>query len=120
MPSPDTKPPELKTEVPGPGSRALAERLARVESRNVTCLDPLPIFWERAAGSNVWDVDGNCFVDLTAAFGVATTGHAHPEIVNAVREQAGQIIGYGVTAERRQRRAQRVTLRLKRDLHRQF
>ena len=91
MPSPDTQPPELKTEVPGPGSRALAERLARVESRNVTCLDPLPIFWERAAGSNVWDVDGNCFVDLTAAFGVATTGHAHPEIVEAVREQAGEL-----------------------------
>ena len=87
-----TKLPDLETEVPGPRSRAFAERLARVESRNVTCLDPPPIFWERAAGSNVWDVDGNLFVDLTAAFGVATTGHAHPDIVKAVREQAGELV----------------------------
>ena len=62
-----TLPPELATEVPGPRSRALAARLRAVESRNVTCLVPEPpIFWERAAGANVWDVDGNRYVDLGA------------------------------------------------------
>jgi 4-aminobutyrate aminotransferase/(S)-3-amino-2-methylpropionate transaminase len=70
----------------------LAERLARVESRNVTCLAPLPIFWERAQGVNVWDVDGNRFVDLTAAFGVAVAGHAHPSIVTAVQDQAAILL----------------------------
>jgi 4-aminobutyrate aminotransferase/(S)-3-amino-2-methylpropionate transaminase len=70
----------------------LAERLARVESRNVTCLAPLPIFWERAQGANVWDVDGNRFVDLTAAFGVAVAGHAHERVVAAVAEQAGRLL----------------------------
>ncbi len=80
--------PALRTEVPGPRSRALATRLSAVESRNVTCAHPeAPIFWERARGSNVWDVDGNRFVDLCAAFGVANTGHAHPEVVAAAQRQ---------------------------------
>jgi 4-aminobutyrate aminotransferase/(S)-3-amino-2-methylpropionate transaminase len=85
-------PPALATEIPGPRSRALAERLARVESRNVTALDPPPVFWERAAGANVWDVDGNRFVDLTAGFGVANAGHAHPRVVDAVTEQSERLL----------------------------
>jgi 4-aminobutyrate aminotransferase-like enzyme len=91
--SPRTLPPALATPIPGPRSRALAERLARVESRNVTCLVPdAPIFWERAAGANVWDVDGNRFVDLGAGFGVANAGHAHPRVVAAIREQSGRLL----------------------------
>lgn len=85
--------PELKTAIPGPHSRALAERLGRVESPNVTCLAPVPpIFWERASGANVWDVDGNRFIDLTAAFGVANAGHDHPEIVAAIEHQAASLM----------------------------
>jgi 4-aminobutyrate aminotransferase/(S)-3-amino-2-methylpropionate transaminase len=89
---PETLPPSLRGAVPGPGSRALAERLARVESRNVTTLDPVPIFWERASGANLWDVDGNRFVDLTAAFGVANVGHSHPAVVAAVSNQAQSLL----------------------------
>jgi len=85
-------PPRLRTPVPGPRSRALAERLACVESRNVTCLEPPPVFWERAFGCNVWDVDGNRYVDLTAGFGVANVGHAHPRIVEAVADQAERLL----------------------------
>ena len=85
--------PLLCGEVPGPRSRALASRLARVESRNVTCLLPTPpIFWERACGANVWDVDGNRFVDLGAGFGVAAVGHAHPRVVDAVAEQSERLL----------------------------
>jgi len=91
--APRTLPPALVTPVPGPRSRALAERLARVESRNVTCLAPEPpIFWERAAGANVWDVDGNRFVDLGAGFGVASAGHAHPRIVAALAAQGATLL----------------------------
>ena len=61
--------PEIRTEVPGPRSRALAERLARVECPEVTCLTQPLIFWERASGSNVTDVDENRYVDLLAGFG---------------------------------------------------
>jgi 4-aminobutyrate aminotransferase-like enzyme len=88
-----TLPPELVTAVPGPRSRALAKRLAEVESRDTTCLVPEPpIFWERAAGANVWDVDGNRYVDLGGAFGVANVGHAHPRVVGAVRKQSGELL----------------------------
>ena len=81
------------TEIPGPRSRALSARLAAVESRNVTRLDePPPIFWERAARANVWDVDGNRYVDLTAAFGVANAGHGHPDVVSAVAQQAESLL----------------------------
>lgn len=90
---PETQLPELQTEIPGPRSRALALRLAQVESRNVTCLSPTPpIFWERAQGANVWDVDGNRFVDLGGGFGVANAGHAHPRVVRAIAEQAERLM----------------------------
>jgi len=95
VPSVTTEPelPALVTEIPGPRSRELAKRLARVESRNVTCLAPdAPIFWERARGATVHDVDGNRFVDLGGGFGVANVGHAHPRVVAAVREQAGRLL----------------------------
>ncbi len=85
--------PALVSPVPGPRSRALAARLETVETRNVTCLAPdVPIFWERAAGSNVWDADGNRFVDLGAGFGVANVGHAHPRVVAAVQAQAAELL----------------------------
>jgi 4-aminobutyrate aminotransferase/(S)-3-amino-2-methylpropionate transaminase len=81
------------TDVPGPRSRELATRLARVESRDVTCLAPdPPIFWERAAGSNVWDVDGNRYVDLGAGFGVANVGHAHLRVVDAIAAQSARLL----------------------------
>jgi 4-aminobutyrate aminotransferase/(S)-3-amino-2-methylpropionate transaminase len=68
-------------------------RLARVESRNVTWTgERFPVFWEAASGANVRDVDGNVYVDLTAAFGVALAGHSHPLIQEAVREQAERLI----------------------------
>ncbi len=90
---PDSLPPKLLCEVPGPGSCELAIRLARVESRHVTCLDPdPPIFWQKARGANVWDVDGNRYLDLTAAFGVAGCGHGHRDVVSALREQAEALI----------------------------
>ncbi|MFT5412465.1 MAG: 4-aminobutyrate aminotransferase-like enzyme, partial [Verrucomicrobiales bacterium] len=73
--------PELKTPIPGPRSLALAERLRAHESRNVTFTSPeFPIFWERAEGTNVWDSDGNRFVDLTSAFAVAGLGHGNADL----------------------------------------
>ncbi len=60
--------PELKTPIPGPRSLELGHRLRSCESRNVTFVSPdFPIFWERAAATNVWDVDGNRFLDMTSA-----------------------------------------------------
>ena len=84
--------PALRTRPPGPRSRALAGRLAASESRNVTWVgEAFPVFWEQARGANVRDVDGNLYVDLTAAFGVAAAGHSHPRIVDAVRGQVARL-----------------------------
>lgn len=84
--------PKIATLLPGPRSRELAKRLRRVESPNVTYVgQSFPIFWHRARGANVEDVDGNCFIDLTSAFGVQGAGHGHHRIVQAVCEQAGEI-----------------------------
>ncbi|MEO6052781.1 MAG: aspartate aminotransferase family protein [Chthoniobacterales bacterium] len=85
--------PTLRTAVPGPRSYALAETLRQYESRNVTYLDAdFPVFWERAEGVNVWDVDGNCFLDLTSAFAVASLGHNAPVIRDAARAQADKLL----------------------------
>lgn len=85
--------PELITEVPGPRSRKLASRLHAAESRNVTFVaEDWPIFWERGEGTNVWDADGNRYLDLTSAFGVSGLGHCAPEIQRAMVEQAGKLI----------------------------
>jgi len=85
--------PKLLTKIPGPHSRTLARQLRRYESRNITFISQhWPIFWERAAGANVWDVDGNRYLDLTAAFGVASVGHGNRQVVAALRQQAGRLI----------------------------
>ena len=85
--------PHLVTPIPGPRSRELARRLRRAESPNVTYLAPdFPVFWEEARGCLVTDVDGNRFLDVTAAFGVASVGHSHPRVVAAVRAQAEKLL----------------------------
>lgn len=85
--------PELVTSIPGPKSLALAEKLRKYESHNVTYVAPdWPVFWERAEGTNVWDADGNRFIDLTSAFGVAGLGHSHAPLRDAMCEQAQKLI----------------------------
>jgi 4-aminobutyrate aminotransferase-like enzyme len=84
--------PKLITPVPGPRSRELAVELRAHESRNVTYVSPhFPIFWAKARGAHVWDVDGNRFLDLTSGFGVASLGFGHPRIVAAARAQLGTL-----------------------------
>lgn len=83
----------IVTAIPGPRSRALAAELARYEAPGVTYLGPdYPVFWERAAGALVTDADGNRYIDLTAAFGVAATGHTNARVADAVAGQARTLI----------------------------
>ena len=85
--------PDMRKGAPGPGSRALLKRLRAVESRNVTYGGAnWPVFWERARGANVEDVDGNVYVDLTGAFGVALLGHSHPGVMAAIRQQSEHLV----------------------------
>jgi glutamate-1-semialdehyde 2,1-aminomutase len=50
--------------------------------------DPYPVYVERGAGSRVWDVDGNEYLDFHGGFGVNIVGHAHPKIVEAITRAA--------------------------------
>ncbi len=94
--------PALLTKVPGPASVALIDILARHESPGVTArrgraneargLERDPIVWARSRGANVWDADGNRYLDLTSGFGVALVGHGHPRVVAAVQEQSETLI----------------------------
>lgn len=85
--------PEVRVRPPGPASRALGARLRAVESRNITHVtESWPIFWEEASGSNVRDADGNVFIDLTGAFGVALLGHSSPVVRFSIGEQSRRLI----------------------------
>jgi 4-aminobutyrate aminotransferase-like enzyme len=84
---------EVIGRVPGPRTAELLPALRERESRNVTYLaDNFPVFWEFASGSTVTDVDGNRFIDLTAAFGVANIGHANPYVASAISDQASRLL----------------------------
>ncbi len=79
--------PKIFTNVPGEKSLALGRRLGEVECRDTTFLAAdWPIFWERAEGSNVWDVEGNRFLDMTSGLGVAGLGYGFT--AEALRRQS--------------------------------
>jgi 4-aminobutyrate aminotransferase-like enzyme len=85
--------PHVCTPIPGPKSRELAGLLGKYENRNVTLVaETFPIIWQRAEGANVWDVDDNRYIDLTAAFAVAAHGHTHPKIREAILNQSHLLI----------------------------
>jgi glutamate-1-semialdehyde 2,1-aminomutase len=56
---------------------------------------PYPLYFERGAGSKVFDVDGNGYVDYTLAWGPLILGHSHPQVVAAVQQQAAAAFTFG-------------------------
>lgn len=86
---------------PGPRSREVGARLAAVESpafearrssrAEASGDDFAPVVYERASGSNVFDVDGNRYVDLVAGFGALVLGHRPEVVLRAVAEQAAKL-----------------------------
>jgi len=82
--------PNLVTALPGPKAREVIERDQAVLSPSYTRCYPLVM--ERGEGAIVEDVDGNRFLDFNAGIAVAATGHAHPRVVKAIREQAGRFL----------------------------
>ena len=86
--------PRIIAPPPGPRSRELSLRLGDLEAPGVNTLyaGQPALLWEEAQGANVRDVDGNLYIDVTSGFGVAAVGHAHPEVVRAVRDQAGVLL----------------------------
>ena len=81
---------EMIVPPPGPRSLALLGRLAHAEAPGLTL--PGGVVWAEAVGANVLDVDGNRYIDLTAAFGVAGIGHRNPRVVAAVQAQSERLL----------------------------
>jgi 4-aminobutyrate aminotransferase len=84
--------PRLRTEIPGPRTRALIEADHRVTSPSLP--RAYPFAPSRGAGSMLEDVDGNVFLDFNAGIAVCSTGHAHPSVVAAIQEQAALLLHY--------------------------
>jgi 4-aminobutyrate aminotransferase / (S)-3-amino-2-methylpropionate transaminase / 5-aminovalerate transaminase len=76
---------QLRTEIPGPKSRALLARRAQAVPRGVPAVTPIAVV--QAEGAVVTDADGNRLIDFGGGIGVVNTGHRHPAIVAAVRAQ---------------------------------
>jgi 4-aminobutyrate aminotransferase len=87
--------PDLVTELPGPKARA---HVAYDETWTSPSLPrAYPIVPVRGDGLTVEDIDGNLFLDFAAGIAVTSTGHAHPAVVGAIREQAGDLIHFSAS-----------------------
>jgi 4-aminobutyrate aminotransferase len=87
--------PDLVTELPGPKARA---HVAYDETWTSPSLPrAYPIVPVRGEGLTVEDIDGNLFLDFAAGIAVTSTGHAHPAVVAAIKEQAGDLIHFSAS-----------------------
>jgi 4-aminobutyrate aminotransferase len=82
--------PRIAGPLPGPNARRIVEQDDRYISPSYT--RSYPMVAKRGLGTRVEDVDGNIFLDFAAGIAVTSTGHCHPEVVAAIREQAGELI----------------------------
>jgi 4-aminobutyrate aminotransferase len=76
--------------LPGPKARAIIERDQAVISPSY--VRGYPFVMSHGQGCDVWDVDGNRFLDFAAGIAVTSTGHSHPQVVRAIQQQAEQFL----------------------------
>jgi 4-aminobutyrate aminotransferase len=76
--------------LPGPKARAMIERDGRVISPSYP--RGYPFVMDHGKGSEVWDVDGNRFLDFMGGIAVVSTGYSHPKVVKAIQDQAEKFI----------------------------
>jgi 4-aminobutyrate aminotransferase len=82
--------PQIRTELPGPKTKALIEKDHKYLSPSYTRGYPLSI--KSGHGAMVVDMDDNVFLDYCAGIAVCSTGHSHPEIVKTIREQSEKFL----------------------------
>lgn len=78
----------LRTDVPGPRSRALMARRNAAVPRGIS--HATPVFAAAASGSCVTDVDGNVFLDFAGGIGVMNVGHSDEHVVSAIHAQVNR------------------------------
>jgi 4-aminobutyrate aminotransferase len=82
--------PQILTPLPGPRATELIRRDSEVLSPSYSRCYPLVA--ARGEGAMIEDVDGNRFLDFNAGIAVASTGHCHPNVVQAIEEQSKRLI----------------------------
>jgi len=80
----------IKTDLPGPRARTLLARDAEVVSPSYP--RDYPFVMSHGRGAEVWDVDGNRFLDFAAGIAVCSTGHSHPAVVQAIKDAADRFL----------------------------
>jgi len=86
----DTRSAHISMTLPGPKAQALIARDRPVASPSYPRDYPFVI--AKGRGAEVWDVDGNRFLDFMSGIGVASTGHAHPQVVQAIKDAADDFL----------------------------
>ncbi len=81
---------DYRLNLPGPLAQSVIDRDRRVMSPSLPRSYPLVI--DHAKGAEVWDVDGNRYLDFMTGIAVASTGHSHPEVVQAIKDQAEKFL----------------------------
>jgi 4-aminobutyrate aminotransferase len=82
--------PKIITALPGPNAKRVLADDERYISPSYT--RSYPLVAKQGRGMMITDVDGNEFFDFSAGIAVTSTGHCHPEVVGAIRKQAGELI----------------------------
>ncbi len=82
--------PEITTALPGPLAAGLIQKDSLYVSPSYTRIYPLVV--DHANGLWVHDVDGNVFLDFTAGIAVCATGHCHPRVIEAIKDQADRLL----------------------------
>jgi len=85
-----TNPSTISMKLPGPKAQALLARDRQVTTPSYPRDYPFAI--AKGRGVEVWDVDGNRFLDFMSGIGVASTGHAHPQVVQAIKDAADDFL----------------------------
>jgi 4-aminobutyrate aminotransferase len=95
LPLRDRPVPDLVTEIPGPRARDHVAFDQQWTSPSLPRAYPLvPV---RGQGSAIEDIDGNVFLDFAAGIAVNSTGHGHPRVVGAIKEQAAELLHYSAS-----------------------
>jgi 4-aminobutyrate aminotransferase len=82
--------PHIRMPLPGPKAQALMARDRPVTTPSYP--RDYPFVMARGRGAEAWDVDGNRFLDFMSGIGVASTGHAHPLVVQAIKDAADDFL----------------------------
>lgn len=94
--------PDIRIKPPGPASRSAFDRLERVECpafgqrrdarEQASGANMIPVFFTSGKGSNLFDVDGNRYVDLAAGFGSVLLGHGAASVGRAIEAQSERML----------------------------